>query len=1281
MTDISGDIAIIGMAGLYPDAPDIDMFWDNILAGHDAVRDAPPEWLNGADIFDPASSDLLKIYTSKGGFLGDLARFDARAFGTMPFSVEGAQPDQFLALKICQDALEDAGYAPEKGSHERTGVIFGHAIHAHRANVNGVQQVWFHAQLREMLSTIFPEADPAEVAGIVEMMQDRLPRISTDSTPGLVPNILTGRIANRLDLMGPNYVIDAACSSSLISVDLAMTELRKGNADLMLAGGVNTTTSPLVYSVFCGVDALSRDGRIRPFSTQANGTVLGEGVGAVVLKRLDDALASDDRIYAVIKAVGQSSDGKSSGLMAPRLEGEVLAMRRAYEHSGIDPASIGLIEAHGTGIPLGDQTEIAAMRHVFGDRAGAVPSVPVGSVKSMIGHCIPAAGSAAIIKNALALSCRILPPTLCDEVSPDLGFDDTPFYVATQTRPWLHTGQAPRRAAINAFGFGGITAHMILEEPPGAGSVDATAAFLRPADTACFTEAVFLLRGATATDIAAAARQLADDCATLDPAGFEAASRASWAAAEAGQGEARRSIVAQDPGDLAKKLGSAEKKLTKGDPARLQTRNGIYFEAAPLGGKIAVLFPGEMAQYPNLMQEAVLAFPDAAAWLDDIGGLFDGGRETRLRDIAFPPSSGLSEAVAAQLGAALHRVDYGSELVFAADQMVFELLGKLGVQPDGMLGHSTGENAALVASGRLALSRAEVGAMIGQMNTAFAAVEESGVVPKGVLMTVASLPKDALDAALAQDDALHFTMDNCPNQAVVFGPEESIDRLQKRLVEDGAICTRLPISWGYHTEFVRPMAAKFGELAETLTLEPSEITLYSCATAAPFPDDRDAFFDTAVQQYVSRVRFTEAVERLYADGYRTFVECGPNATLTPFVRDILGDRVFVAEASDNLRRGMVSQLRHLVARLSTAGHAMPYPALLNPEETPAQARRQAARARHAAAPPLDDHLPFVRFSKDEGAEIRARLGLGAAGATAATAPAQPAPQPVAHPAMPAPDRDAATRRHLGMMDAFLQGQGRVTQAALGHPVAAAAGRPAPGVRTDGQTVGMIDLTHYFQLPFAFQGYLFQGAPDPALVAPYLSAAEQAEGQALSQKADRWLGWALARLAAKRAARTLLAGDGLALADHEIEIRKAEGGAPYLGIARANGRTPSVSLSHVGDIAGAFVAAPSWRVGLDYERVDRVRAPEDFIARILSDSEKAALPGQGERGMAVTYWAIKEAAAKAIGTGLTGQPERFEIAHFAPAQGLARVAHGGITVDTRFAQIGDGLCALGFFAAS
>ena len=453
------------MACVFPGAPDVQAYWENIISKVDAVTDPPEDW--GAGVFyDPESQANDRIYCKRGGYLGDLARFDPLAYGIMPLSVDGGEPDHYLALRLAYEALADSGHDRRAVERERVEVIMGRGTYVNRGWATLVQHGVVVDQTLRILKTLHPEYTPDQLQEIKRELKASLPPFNAETAPGLIPNIITGRIANRLDLMGSNYIIDAACASSLIAVETGMRDLLTEKCDLVLAGGVQASTPAPLHMIFCQLNALSRRCEIRPFDKDADGTMLGEGAGVVVLKRREDAERDGDRVYALVKGIGVASDGRGRGLLTPRVEGEALALQRAYEMSGISPRTVGLIEAHGTGTPVGDLTEIQALRRVFGSRDGAHPWCALGSVKSMISHLIPAAGIAGLIKATLALYHKVLPPTLhCDEPNPEFELDKTPFYINTETRPWIHGARnLPRRAGVNAFGFGGINAHVILEE-------------------------------------------------------------------------------------------------------------------------------------------------------------------------------------------------------------------------------------------------------------------------------------------------------------------------------------------------------------------------------------------------------------------------------------------------------------------------------------------------------------------------------------------------------------------------------------------------------------------------------------------------------------------------------------------------------------------------------------------------------------------------------------------------------------------------------------------------
>lgn len=464
MNTINDDIAVIGMACLFAEAPDVSTYWENILAGKCCISDHPSP--SAKRYLDPTSTNFERIYTIRGGYLKELATFDPLAFGVMPDSVVGTDPDHFLALRVAKEALDDAGLSNKPFPRERTDVILGHGTYINPSNVNWIQHGLVLDQTIDVLRQVNPGLSEEYLEAVFKKLRASLPPLNPATVPALIPNIITGRIANRLDLQGSNYIIDAACSSSLVAISHGINNLLMNKSDVALVGGVQACMLPQDIMTFCQINALSRrQDAPRPFDKDADGTLFGEGVGVAVLKRRKDAERDGDRIYGLIKGYGIASDGKSSGILAPRFEGEVLAIRRAYEMAQVDPQSVGLIEAHATGIPLGDATELRALTEVRGAPADK-DKVPVGSVKSMIGHCVPAAGIGSFIKATLSLYHKILPPTAnFTAPHPDLHIDRTPYYVNTETRPWVHGKKdTPRRAGVSAMGFGGINAHCVLEE-------------------------------------------------------------------------------------------------------------------------------------------------------------------------------------------------------------------------------------------------------------------------------------------------------------------------------------------------------------------------------------------------------------------------------------------------------------------------------------------------------------------------------------------------------------------------------------------------------------------------------------------------------------------------------------------------------------------------------------------------------------------------------------------------------------------------------------------------
>jgi acyl transferase domain-containing protein/phosphopantetheinyl transferase (holo-ACP synthase) len=971
-------IAIIGMAGIFPQAPDVQTFWANIINGVDAVSEPVPQW---------EAERYLKsgrIKTPFGGYLKDLYRFDPREFGIMPNSVDGGEPDQFLALRVARDALVDAGYLRSDYDHRDTGIILGHSTYLHRGQGTLIQNHIVVDQTLDVLRAVCPHLDEDRLAEIRNLLASKLPPANVDIVPGFVPNVMTGRIANRLNLKGPNYLVDAACASSLLAVNAAIDELRSGRSRLMLAGGVNASLPAEVTVIFTQLGALSVRGKVRPFETGSDGTLLAEGLGVVALKRLSDAIADGDRVYAVIRGVGQASDGKGLGLLAPGIEGETLAIQRAYASCGVDPASISLVEAHGTGIPLGGQTEITALKTVFGERHSDGGHVAIGSVKSMIGHCIPAAGIASLIKSALALHHKVLPPTLCESIDPELGIDKTPFYVNTETAPWIGAPGVPRRAGINSFGFGGINAHAIVEEAP--------AVALRPKKLTPWPVELCIFSADTPAQLVEKLEQFA--AAVKRNPGWHIAEIAAALAAADNGGPHRLAMVVKDTGSLGKNIDQALKRLRENASDRWATRGGAVYSSNPLDGKLAFLFPGEGSQYLGMFADLALYFDEVREWFDFWRGLYNEKAGTTRTDIVFPPASELTDTRREALEKRLHDMDVGSEAVFIGAQAMHAVLKSLEIEPDVMIGHSSGESSALAASGAIVTDGPrQLADFIRQLNAVYMRVLAEGKIPTGALLAVGALSHETVQQHIdAVDKTIVIAMDNCANQQVLYGSAESIEALEKTLTAAGGIVLPLPFNRGYHTPAFAEVSTAFHNYYKSIRLSRPRIPLYSCASTGLFPDNATAVRKLAAAQWSTTVRFRETLARMHDDGVRYFLEVGPSGSLTTFVNDILAGREYLALATNVRRRGGLDQVLSTLAHLYVNRRHVKLDRLFSPRSIAVIDLAGTAPAT-AKGVLLDNTMPVLRIDDNDRAALR-ELAAQANTASPASVPAA-APEPAA----------------------------------------------------------------------------------------------------------------------------------------------------------------------------------------------------------------------------------------------------------------------------------------------
>ena len=1047
--DHSGGVAITGMSCLFPGAPDVDAYWRNILGKVDATSDPPPEAWDPDVYYDPDFADTDATYCKRGGYLGSLASFDPLAHGVPPVSV-GGEPDQWLALRLAQAALNDAG-ATELAQHvrERTGIVLGKGTYLNGGNAIAVQRGLVVGQTLDLIRRLHPEYSDEEIAALRDEMQRLLPPLGPETVPGLIPNIIVGRIANRLDLMGPAYTVDAACASSLVAVQLAVRDLLTGECDMALAGGSQVWMPVPTLNLFCRLGALSRRQQLRAFDRDADGTLLGEGIGMVVLKRLADAERDGDRIYAVIRGVGVASDGRAVGVMAPRVEGEELALRRAYTEAGVSPLTVGLIEAHGTGTPVGDAAEIDALTRVFGERNGQLPRCGLGSVKSMISHTIPAAGVAGLIKVALALHHRVLPPTLhCDEPNPELGLDRTPFYVNTETRPWIHAGAEPRRAGVNAFGFGGINAHAVLEEFDGGPSPDH-----RPP----WDSELCVLESDSQAGLTAAAERLAS---SLDGAAHPRLTDLAFTLSGALGGverPLRLAIVASSVDDLRQKLEQAIEKLRSPGCERIKAVSGIYYSAEPLGreGKVVFVFPGEGAQYPNMLADLCLHFSEVRAVFDRIDRLYaEHPRGYLLSDWVFPRPA-FSDAERRHAEDRLMQLDIAVESVLTASGAMHALMRRLIGAPDAMVGHSTGEHSAAIASGVLDVETdARLRAFCEGLHNSYADAASRRDIPRAVLLALGTDGVRGLEIAGEAGGEIHLAMDNCPHQAVLVGEAAAIGRAREAAARDGIVAEELPYDRAVHTPLFAPFAEDLRGIFAELPVGTARTPLWSCTTAAPYPDDPAAIRELLVEHWTSPVRFRETIEALHDQGARVFVEVGPRGNMTSFIEDILRGRPCCAVASDVRRRSGVSQLNHLVGLLAVHDVDVDVAHLFaerNADEVNLDGGAAEPHANARAEVPLSTAWPMLRLSSEAAERLRPRPvtvvtpdAQPASNGHASTPQAAPAPAPATAPAalveaatvLPLSEDDetaAVMDGHLRTMEHFLEAGAEIMQAYLATP--------------------------------------------------------------------------------------------------------------------------------------------------------------------------------------------------------------------------------------------------------
>ena len=855
---VAKPVAIVGMACIFPGSPDLETYWANILEGRDLVGEVPAERWSAEQFYQAGAAAPGKTPSKWGGFISDTP-FDPLQYGIPPQSLAAIEPAQLLSLEVANQAIKDAGYGERYFDREKTSVIFG---------AESSMELGSQYNFRNMF--------PQYCGEIPEALDRALPSLTEDSFPGVLVNVIAGRIANRLGLGGVNYAVDSACASSLTAVELAMKELRAGTSDMVLAGGADFHNGIGDFLMFSSVGALSPTGRCRPFDNRADGICLGEGVGVVVLKRLEDAERDGDRIYAVIDGVAGSSDGKGLGLTAPRKEGQKRALDRAYWQAGVLPGEIGLVEAHGTGTVVGDRTELKTLTEIYAV-GGAVPAAAqLGSVKSQIGHTKCAAGIAGLIKVAKALHHRVLPPTT-QIVAPNTSYkpQTSPFQLNLEPTPWL--ADAPR-AALSAFGFGGTNFHAVLSAHTMQG---ARGANVYPAE-------LFAIRG-DSFELAAGVLRKVEEFVSRSTANFNLRDLAN-AAWQAGSGPVQCAFVATDVAALKRKLGAAI--------ARKNVEE-ISFRAPEPVGKIAYLFSGQGSQYPGMLR-------DLFVYSAGLQKILAAGRD--YLPILFPATAYDEETRSAQQRE-LTDTRNAQPALGMVEMALFDWLSAIGLKPDMAGGHSFGELSALASAGAfdtetlLRVARARADAIFAGLG------DDPGC------MAAVSLGADALKPLLADFPNVVLANQNSPSQTVISGPTAEIKAACESLKQQSVGCKQIDTACAFHS----PMVAA-AEEGFALTLRQQPIgrlnwPVYSNTTAAPYADDAENIRHGLARQIVSPVRFVDEVERMYVDGARVFIEVGPRKVLTGLVGRILKDRPHDCIALDGESKGLAGMLES-IARLA-----------------------------------------------------------------------------------------------------------------------------------------------------------------------------------------------------------------------------------------------------------------------------------------------------------------------------------------------------------------------------
>ncbi|MBX0327495.1 SDR family NAD(P)-dependent oxidoreductase, partial [Oscillochloris sp. ZM17-4] len=933
-------VAIVGLGAILPDALGARAFWENILGKRYSISETPPDRWNIADYYDPDHAAPDKTYSKIGGWVRDF-QFDWQRFRIPPKVANVMDPSQHWAVTAAAEALADYGYPDRPLNTENTGVILGTAMGGELHFMTN-QRVVFPDYINWLRATpIFRTLPPAAQAELIaqfhRQMDGALPPITEDSMPGELANIVAGRVANVLNLRGPNFIADAACASTFAAIDAAVELLTDDRVDAVLTGGIDRNMGPSTFVKFCKIGALSATGT-RPFGEGADGFVMGEGGAVFLLKRLADAERDGDKIYAVIRGLGASSDGKGKGITAPNPVGQIFAVERAWRNAGLDPATCTLVEAHGTSTRVGDVTELESLAKVFG--VAERGSIGLGSAKSNIGHLKAGAGAAGMLKAIYAMHEKVLPPTLnCERPNPNADFTSSPFRLLHEAEPWERRGMIPRRAGVSAYGFGGTNFHLVLEEhvpgmirtePVRFAGVDVQGAGDRGQGTGGGRQeagggrqdaptpnsqppapirGILALGASTAAELGAkisAAMAQAEGgwsppLALPDPAELRAAERLL--------------VDFADPADLRDKLAKAAKAAAMASSAAWKALQGqgVYRGSGSAPGKVAMLFPGQGSQYLNMGRELAKVSPVVAAVFAEADAVMTPILGRPLTSYLFVESD--DPAVLKQAERELMQTAITQPAMLTLDTAMMKLLATYGVRPDMVMGHSLGEYAALVAAGIMPFAEAlEAAAARGAEMTRVSMADNGW-------MAAVMAPLDVVQATLGEIDGYVVAANiNSYGQAVIGGESKAVELAIASFVAKGFQAQRIPVSHAFHTRIVAPAAGPLRKVLDRLHIAEPQLPLVANVTGELYPTTVDAIKDILERQIASPVQWVKGLETLYDQGCRVFIECGPKRALKGFVDDVLGRKAdMVSLFTNHPKNGEIVSFNQALCGIYAAG--------------------------------------------------------------------------------------------------------------------------------------------------------------------------------------------------------------------------------------------------------------------------------------------------------------------------------------------------------------------------